>query len=65
MSDRVQFSDMRYEPWYVHSFGTTKKLSMPTVDMALWFIGIFDKEKICSLVVMPCIIDTYVGTGIP
>ena len=42
-----------------------KKLSMPTVDMALWFIGIFDKEKICSLVVMPCISDSYVGTGIP
>ena len=42
-----------------------KKLSMPTVDMALWFIGIFDKEKICSLVVMPCITDSYVGTGIP
>ena len=42
-----------------------KKLSMPTVDMALWFIGIFDKEKICSLVVMPCITDSYVGTVIP
>ena len=42
-----------------------KKLSIPTVDMALWFIGIFDKEKIYSLVVMPCIIDSYVGTGIP
>ena len=42
-----------------------KKLSMPTVDMALWFIGIFDKEKFCSLVVMPCITDSYVGTGIP
>ena len=42
-----------------------KKLLMPTVDMALWFIGIFDKEKICSLVVMPCISDSYVGAGIP
>ena len=42
-----------------------KKLLMPTVDMALCFIGIFDKEKICSLVVMPCIIHSYVGTGIP
>ena len=24
VSDRVQFSDVRYEPQYVHSFGTTK-----------------------------------------
>ena len=42
-----------------------KKILIPTVGMALWFIGMFNKEKICSLVVMPCISDLYVGTGIP
>ena len=33
-----------------------KKLSMPIVEMACWLIGMFDSWKICSRVVMPCII---------
>ena len=42
-----------------------KKLSMDNVDIDLWFTGVGDIAKICILVDIPCIMLSYVCTGIP
>ena len=69
----IQLCDMAYQSRNIYCFGTLnsmlvsslKKLSMDNVDIDLWFTGIGDIAKICILVDIPCIMLSYVCTGIP
>ena len=58
MTDQSGMSTALGQPRPLNSIcvRSLKKLSMDNVEMDLWLTGVCDREKICILVDMPCII---------